>query len=69
MSNFGDYEIVSMFYACGLHVLCIVSMLFIHPHIVKHDVGGGNHGCVRWNVHLVERFLRGNKINFYSFNY
>jgi hypothetical protein len=51
------YEIVSMFYACGPHVLCIVPMLIIHPHIGKYDVGGGNHGCVRWNVHLVERFI------------
>ena len=34
------------------------------PHSVNHDVGGGNHDCVRWNVHLMERFLRGNKINF-----
>ena len=64
ISNFGEDEIVSMFYAWGLYVLCMVPMLIIHPHSVNHDVGGGNHVCVRWNVHLVERFLRGNKINF-----
>ena len=65
ISNFEEDEIVSMFYACGLHVLCIVSMLFIHPHIVKHDVGGGNHGYYfRCNVHLMEIFLHSNKINF-----
>jgi hypothetical protein len=56
-------------YACGPHVLYIVLMSIIHPHIGKHDVGGGNHGCVRWNVHLVKSFLRSNKINFYSFNH
>ena len=26
------------FYACGLHVLCIVLMLIIHPYSGKHDV-------------------------------
>ena len=56
------------FYTCGLYVLCIVPM-FTHPNIGKHDAGGGNHGYVRWNVHLVERFLHGNKINFYSFDH
>ena len=45
-----------MFYVCGLHVLCIVHMLIIHLHNGKHDVGRGNHGCVRWNVYLSERF-------------
>jgi hypothetical protein len=54
-----------MFYVCSLHVLCIVLMSIIHSHIVKHDVGGGNHGCVRWNVHLVERYFRSNKINIF----
>jgi len=44
ISNFGEDEIGSMFYACGLHVLCIVPMLIIHPHSGKHDIGGGNHG-------------------------
>jgi hypothetical protein len=43
ISNFGEDEIVSMFYACGLHVLCIVPMLIIHPNSGKHDVGGGNY--------------------------
>ena len=65
ISNFGEDEIVSMFYACGLHALYIVPMLIIQPHSGKHDVGGGNHGCVRWNVYLVERFVCGNKIIFY----
>ena len=64
ISNFGEDKLVSMFYACGLHVVWIVPMLIIYSHSRKHDVGGGNHVCVRWNVHLVERFLRGNKINF-----
>ena len=56
------------FYAYGLYVLCIVPM-FIHPHIGKHDAEGSNHSYVRWNVHLVERFLYCNKINFYSFDH
>jgi hypothetical protein len=68
-SNFEEDEIISMFYACGLHVLCIVPMLIIHPHSGKHDIGGGNHGCVRLNVHLTESFLGGNKIIFYSSNH
>ena len=42
----------SCVYACSLHVLCIVPMLIIHTHILKHDVGGGNHGCLRWNVRI-----------------
>jgi len=29
--NFGEDKIVSMFYACGLHVLCIIPILIIHP--------------------------------------
>jgi hypothetical protein len=62
-----DDEIVSMFYVCCPHVLCIVLMSIIHPYIGKHNVGEGNHGCARCNIHLVERFLRRNKINFYSF--
>ena len=64
--NFGGDEIVSVFYACDLPVLCIVLMLIIHPYGGKHDVDGVNHGCVQWNVHLVKSFLRVNKINFYS---
>jgi hypothetical protein len=28
--NFGEDEIASVFYACGLHVLCIVPILIIH---------------------------------------
>jgi hypothetical protein len=40
-SNFLEDEIVSMFYMCGLHVLCIVPMLIIHLHVRKHDVGEG----------------------------
>jgi hypothetical protein len=31
ISNFREDEIVSMFYVCGLYVLCIVPMLIIHP--------------------------------------
>jgi len=64
ISNFGEDEIVSMFYACDLLVLCIISMLIIHPYSGKHDVGGGNHGA-----NLAERFLRGNKNNFCSSNH
>ena len=30
--NFGEDEIVSMFYACDLFVICIISMLIIHPY-------------------------------------
>ena len=42
-----------------VRVVCIV------PHVsAKQDVGGGNHDCVRYNVHLAERFLRGKKIIF-----
>ena len=69
ISNFGVDEIVCMFYACGLHVLCIVSVLIIHIYSGKHDVGGDNYSCVRLNVHLADRFLGGNKINFYSSNH
>jgi hypothetical protein len=52
-----------------VRVLCTVPMLIIHPHRWKHDVGGGNQGCVRWNVHILQRFLCHNKIYFYSSNY
>jgi hypothetical protein len=52
-----------------VRVLCIISMLIIHPHSGTHDVGGDNHGCVRWNVHSAKKFLGGNKINFYSSNH
>ena len=45
ISNFGEDEIVSMFYACGLHLLYIAPMLIIHPRSEKHDVGGGNYDC------------------------
>jgi hypothetical protein len=41
--NFREDEIVSMFYAHGLHVLCIVPKLITHRHSGKCDVGGGNH--------------------------
>ena len=67
--NFEEDEIVCMFYACGLHVLCIVPMLIIHLHSGKHDIGGGHYSCVRLNVHLAERILDGNKINFYLSNH
>ena len=64
ISNFGENKIVFMFYACGLHVLCIVLMLIIHPYSGKHDVGRRNHGCLRWNLHLVERFYAVTKLIF-----
>ena len=69
ISKFGEDEIFSMLYACGLHVLCIVSMLIIHLHSGKHDVGRDNHSFARWNIHLAKRFLSGNKIEFYSPNH
>ena len=36
-------------------------------HVGKHDFVESNH-ALRYNVHLVERFLGGNKIKFYSSN-
>ena len=68
ISNFREDEIVCMFYACGLHVLCIVPMLIIHPYSGKHDVGGGNHGS---HVECPSRgeALHGHKIIFYSSNH
>ena len=68
ISNIEEDEIVFMFYACGLHILCIVPMLIMHLDSGKHDVGGGHYSCVRLNVHLTERILGCNKINFYSSN-
>ena len=47
-----------------VRVICIVPHVNYTPHSGKHDVGGGNHDCVRYNVHLAERFLRGNKLIF-----
>ena len=47
-----------------VRVVCIVHHVNYTPHSGKHDVGGGNHDCVRYNVHLAERFLRGNKLIF-----
>jgi hypothetical protein len=68
--NFREDETVSIFYACCLHVLCIIPILIIHLESEKHDVSGGNHGYARWKVHLVKSFfLHGNKINFYSSSY
>jgi hypothetical protein len=58
-----------MFYACDLHVICIIPMLIIHLHSGKHDIDRDNQDYARWNVHLAERFLSGNKINFYSSNH
>ena len=71
ISNFGEDEIICMFYTHSLHVLCIVSMLIIYIYSGKHDVGGGggNYSCVRLNVHFADMFLGGNKINFYSSNH
>jgi hypothetical protein len=46
------------------HGLCIVLKSIIHPCIRKHDISGGNHGSVTWNVHLMERFLFSNKLIF-----
>jgi hypothetical protein len=48
-------NIVFMFYACGLHGLCIVPMLIIHPHSGKHDVGGGNHALCLGGMSILWR--------------
>ena len=69
ISNFGQDDIVCMFYACGLQILCIVSMLIIYIYSRKHDVGEGDYSYVRLNVRLADRFLGGNKIHFYSSNH
>jgi hypothetical protein len=53
-------------------VLCVfMHCLYVNytSHSGKHDVVTDNHGCVRWNVHLMEMFLGGNKLNFYSANH
>jgi hypothetical protein len=62
-SKFGEDEIISMFYACGLHVLCVVPMSVIHP-IVGSIMLVKAITVVKWNVYLAERFLHGNKVNF-----
>jgi hypothetical protein len=31
ISKFGEDEIISMFYTCGLYVLCVVPMSVIYP--------------------------------------
>ena len=49
-------------------VWVVTVLAVIGPHSKKHDVID-NHGYVRWNVHLVDRFLCSNKVNFYSFNH
>ena len=69
ISKFREDEFFVVFYVCGLQVLCIVPMLIIHPHSGKHGVGRDNYGCARWNIHLAERFISSNKINFYSSNH
>jgi hypothetical protein len=63
ISKFGEDEIISMFYVCGLHVLCVVPMSVIHP-IVGNIMLVEAITVVKWNVHLAERFLHGNKVNF-----
>ena len=50
-------------------VWVVMVLVVIGSCSTKHDVVTDNHGCVRWNVYLVKRFLCSNKINFYSFNY
>ena len=47
-----------------VRVVCIVPHVNYTPHSGKHDVGGGTHDCVRYNVHLAERFLCSNKLIF-----
>jgi hypothetical protein len=44
-----------MFYACGLHVLCVVPISVIHP-IVGSIMLVEIITVVKWNVHLAERF-------------
>ena len=34
-------------------VWVVMVLVVIHPHSRKHDVVLDNHGCVRWNVHLM----------------
>jgi hypothetical protein len=46
------------------HGLCIVLKSIIHPSIGKHNISGGNHSSITWNVHLMERFLFSNKLIF-----
>jgi hypothetical protein len=53
----------SCFTLCGLHVLCVVLMSVIHP-IVGSIILVKAITVVKWNFHLTERFLRGNKVNF-----
>jgi hypothetical protein len=62
-SKFGEDEIISMFYAYGLHILCAVPMSVIHP-IVGSIMLVETIMVVKWNVHLAERVLHGNKVNF-----
>jgi hypothetical protein len=52
-----------MFYARGLHILCVVPISVIHP-IVGSIMLVEAITIVKWNVHLAEMFLRGNKVNF-----
>jgi len=47
-----------------VRVVCIVPHVNYTPHSGKHNVGGGNHDCIRYNVHITERFLCGNKLIF-----
>jgi len=69
ISNFGEDKIVSMFYACGLHILCIVPMLIIHPYSGKHDVVEAI-TVVLGEMSISPRdFYAVTKLIFYSFNY
>jgi hypothetical protein len=45
-------------------VYVFVLKSIIYPCIGKHDISGGNHGSITWNVHLIERFLFSNKLIF-----
>jgi hypothetical protein len=67
--NFGEDEIISMFYACGLHVLCIVLMLICTPPQWKIWCWWRQLRLCQVKYPSREEVLRGNKVNFYSSNY
>jgi hypothetical protein len=55
------HDVLRLWSPCFMHC----SHVNYTPPSGKYDVGGDNHSCVRWNIHLMERFLHGNKINFF----
>jgi hypothetical protein len=57
-----DYHALNNFVVV-IYVL-FSSQLYILVCIGKHDISGGHHGSVTWNVHLMEMFLSSNKLIF-----